>query len=204
MVGLMPTNYKQWERAKVVMDRKRGHKKNSDHKLWNTLFYFFKWPTPWCGFCWHLTAPPESESVRLSALGCWPGWVLPAGLLFPLLSSGVEIRGQEGQNQVFLLLAPSVSGHLTLAVCSMWSHLPYNTAGPVTLSFQVLGTVLPPCPFRLRASSKALRGAVSSVLPFLQFWVCQVLCVGTSLVHTTTIETKPSFLSSAPSPRTWT
>lgn len=178
--------------------------KASDHKLWNTLFYFFKWPTPQCGFCWHLTAPPESESVLLSAMGCWPGWVLPAGLPFPLLSSGVEVRGQEGQNQVFLLLAPSVSGHLNLAMCSMWRPLPYNTAGPVTLSFQVLGTIPPPCPFRLRASSKARRGAVSSMFPFLQFWVCQVLCVGSSLVHTSTIETKPSFWSSAPSPRTWT
>lgn len=61
---------------------------------------------------------------------------------------------------------PSPSSFCIWLCAPCEGRLPHNTAGPVTLSSQVLGTAPPPRLFRLRVSGQAPRGAVSSLLPF--------------------------------------
>lgn len=166
-------------RAKVVMDRKRGimsflaegfRPQTMEHTV-----YFLSGPHPSVVF---LRTSDCSSRIRIrpkpSGMGCWPGWALPAGLPFPLVHLGWRSEGQEA-NQVSSPSSFRVRATL-IWLCALWRPPSLQHSWSCDSLLSGLGHIPPPCPFRLRASSKARRGAVFHAPPSPVLSVPGALC----------------------------
>lgn len=106
---------------------------------------------------------------------------------------GCRSEGEKGKVRYLLLqLLPC---EVTLVwLCPLSEGCPpYDAAGFPRLPFQVPCTAPSPCPLKFRFAGKALGEGTIFCAPPCAVWVCQVFCVGTSLMHMSNVETKLSF-----------